>query len=161
MLSWYVQERRSLHPAPACHPLQPSVSSLHSPPPLLHPLPRPPLPGSGPCEVWAPGAHRKDCTCRGTLWLCSRSRHTSLDTCRISFSAFRSCFCSSSDCSAWRGNGSTGPPGRYSEAPEGALSGLEAAGAPVRSGAGQRRPRALFSTSGVRGGEDTREPTSC
>lgn len=34
--------------------------------------------------------------------LCSRSRHTSLETCLSSFSAFTSCFCSSSDCSAWR-----------------------------------------------------------
>ena len=140
MLGWCIQEQKSHHPAPACHAFQPSG-----------PFPHRPVPGpmSGPCEARAPRgprAHRKDCTCRGTLRLCSRSRHTSLDTCRISFSAFRSCFCSSLDCSAWRGNGSTGPRGRYSEAPEVALSGLEAAGAPVRSGPGSAG-RGRFSPS--------------
>lgn len=51
------------------------------------------------CRGW--GVYLKDCTCRGTFRLCSRSRHTSLETCRINFSAFKPCFCSSFDCSAW------------------------------------------------------------
>lgn len=41
-----------------------------------------------------------DCTCSGTFWLCSRSRHTSLEAFLINFSALKPCFCSSFDCSA-------------------------------------------------------------
>lgn len=60
------------------------------------------LPQSGAHEGHHVAIYLKDCTCRGSFWLCSRSRHTSLETCLINLSAFKSCFCSSFVCSAWQ-----------------------------------------------------------
>lgn len=155
MLGWCVQEQKSHHPAPACHAFQPSVPSPDSPPP---PLPGPhvwTLRGAGP-----PGSPRSPeglhlpghlaALLAEPAHVLGHLPHQLLRVQVLLLLLF----------------GLLGLAGKH-RAPGTLLGGSR--GRALRPGscrgsrqerAGQRRPRALFSKSGVRGGEDTRKPTS-